>query len=80
MPVTISDQESLALFFTHLEGGGTHDVDFSKGKQPLEASSACEIPNQLYAFRGQEPHYRTSLAEFEKEILYEDGRVDLCKM
>ena len=40
MPVTISDQESLALFFTHLEGGGTHDVDISKGKQPLEASTA----------------------------------------
>ena len=80
MPVTISDQESLALFFTHVEGGGAYDVDCSKGKQPPHASSAWEIPNQLYALRGQEPHYRTCLAEFEKEILYEDGRVDLCKM
>ena len=80
MSVTISDQESLAPFFTRLEGGGTHDVDISKWKQPLEASTAWETPNQLHALRGQEPHYGTNLVEFEKAILYEDGRMDLYKM
>ena len=28
----------------------------------------------------QEPHYGTPAAEFEKGIIYEDGRMDLCKM
>ena len=29
---------------------------------------------------GVEPYYNTSLLEFEKGVLYADGRVDLCKM
>ena len=34
----------------------------------------------LDASKGQEPFYGTDLAEFEKGVLYEDGRMDLCKM
>lgn len=30
--------------------------------------------------KGLEPYYGVDVAEFEKGILYEDGRMDLCKM
>ncbi len=30
--------------------------------------------------KGQEPFYGVDVAEFEKGILYKDGRMDLCKM
>lgn len=29
---------------------------------------------------GIEPYYNTELIEFEKGVLYADGRIDLCKM
>ena len=70
IPVTISDQESLAPFLAHLEGGGTHNIDILTGK----------APHQLQASKGQEPYYGTNTAEFDKGILYDDGRMDLCKM
>lgn len=60
MPVTISDEESLAPIFKRLGEDGSHDT--------------------LDALRGREAWYGVDLAEFEKGILYEDGRMDLCKM
>ena len=62
MPVKISDEESLAPFFRHLGGGGTHDTF-----------------DALDASRGYEAYYGVELAEFGKGLLYEDGRMDLCK-
>jgi hypothetical protein len=67
MPVQISDPESLAPFFAHLRNAGTH--------QPLRGA----IPEQK-GDSGAEPYYDVELLEFEKGVLYSDGRMDLCKM
>ncbi len=64
MPVEQSDKESLAPFFAHLRNGGTH-----------------QLPSTFNAgVAGTEPYYDTTLIEFEKGVLYSDGRIDLCKM
>ena len=67
MPVEQSDKESLAPFFAHLAGDGTH-----------EPTSAKEGHGGFTT--GAEPYYNTELIEFEKGVLYSDGRIDLCKM
>ena len=64
MPVEQSDKESLAPFFAHLRNGGTHE----------------RHQDGLTGISGIEPYYNTELIEFEKGVLYADGRVDLCKM
>lgn len=70
MPVEQSDPESLAPFFTHLTHDGTH-----------EPTSAVFTPGDQGSFTiGTEPYYHTELIEFEKGVLYSDGRIDLCKM
>jgi hypothetical protein len=67
MPVQISNPESLAPFFAHLRNAGTH--------RPSEKTG----PNQK-GESGAEPYYNVELLEFEKGVLYSDGRMDLCKM
>lgn len=64
MPVEQSDKESLSPFFAHLRNGGTYELN----------------PGVDGAVTGVEPYYNTELIEFEKGVLYSDGRVDLCKM
>ena len=64
MPVEQSDKDSLAPFFAHLRNGGTHERD----------------QNDVVGESGIEPYYNTELIEFEKGVLYADGRIDLCKM
>jgi hypothetical protein len=64
MPVEQSDKESLAPFFAHLRNGGTYEKDTTSSRGAT----------------GVEPYYNTELIEFEKGVLYSDGRVDLCKM
>jgi hypothetical protein len=66
MPVEVSDPESLAPFFAHLRNNGTHQVSDSAAHQTGES--------------GTEPYYDVEYIEFEKGVLYSDGRVDLCKM
>lgn len=66
MPVTISTQKSLEPFFRHLREGGNHDPDST----PV----AKELGNAKL-----EPPYGAKMLEFEKGVLYEDGRMDLCK-
>ena len=67
MPVEISDPESLAPFFAHLRNNGTHQVS-----NPAAADLKGES--------GAEPYYNVEYIEFEKGVLYSDGRIDLCKM
>ncbi|KAM0717740.1 hypothetical protein Q7P37_007592 [Cladosporium fusiforme] len=67
MPVEISDPESLAPFFAHLRNNGTH--------QPSHVATSDPVGEP-----GTEPYYDIELIEFEKGILYSDGRIDLCKM
>ena len=68
MPVEQSDKDSLAPFFAHLRNGGTH-----------ERNQVTDVVSQN-GVAGIEPYYNTELIEFEKGVLYADGRVDLCKM
>ncbi|KAF7131073.1 hypothetical protein CNMCM5793_004060 [Aspergillus hiratsukae] len=65
MPVEISDPDSLAPFFNHLKHGGSY-----------ETASDATGQSQLAV----EPYYNVPTLEFDKGVLYEDGRMDLCKM
>ncbi|KAL0939677.1 leucine rich repeat protein [Colletotrichum truncatum] len=67
MPVAVADAADLAPFFDHLELGGTHELD--------EDSAGVDLDNG----KG-EPYYGVKGAEFRKGVVYEDGRMDLCKM
>lgn len=67
MPVEVSDPESLAPFFAHLRNNGTHQVS-NQTAAGLKGES------------GAEPYYNVEYIEFEKGVLYSDGRIDLCKM
>ncbi|KAM0704718.1 hypothetical protein Q7P35_007504 [Cladosporium inversicolor] len=67
MPVEVSDPESLAPFFAHLRNNGTHHVSNPTGSDPKGES-------------GAEPCYNVDYIEFEKGVLYSEGRIDLCKM
>lgn len=68
MPVQIAEEDQLTPFFSHLDRNGTHllDEDNVDGVE-------------LDGGKG-EPHYGTKGAEFRKGVVYEDGRMDLCKM
>jgi hypothetical protein len=67
MPVEVSDPESLAPFFAHLRNNGTHQISNSAEADQQGESRA-------------EPYYNVKYIEFEKGVLYSDGRIDLCKM
>jgi hypothetical protein len=67
MPVELSDPESLAPFFAHLRNNGTHQAP---------TSTAIDLKGES----GAEPYYNVDYIEFEKGVLYSDGRIDLCKM
>lgn len=64
MPVTIATSESLKPCFDHIARNGTF--------QPL--------PESRFQHSAKELHYGTPYIEFEKGVIYEDGRVDLCKV
>ena len=68
MLVEQSDKESLAPFFAHLRNGGTHEP------------ASIALKNGVAGQTGVEPYYSTELIEFQKGVLYADGRIDLCKM
>lgn len=67
MPVKVAHEADLAPFLGHLENGGTFEL---KGD---------EKGFELDEGRG-EPYYGVKGAEFRKGVVYEDGRMDLCKM
>ncbi|KAL6852973.1 hypothetical protein ACO1O0_007522 [Amphichorda felina] len=67
MPVKVAQEMDLAPFLGHLERGGTHELRGDEGGFELDGG------------RG-EPYYGTKGAEFRKGVVYEDGRMDLCKM
>ncbi|GFF99774.1 isoform 4 of protein NLRC3 [Aspergillus udagawae] len=65
MPVEISDEDSLTPFFNHLK----HDGSYKTASDATGQSQPAV-----------EPHYNVPTLEFDKGVLYEDGRMDLCKM
>lgn len=67
MPVRVSQSGELDPFFQHLQNSGDHEI--------LGHEGAVE----LYDGKG-EPYYGVRGAEFRKGVVYEDGRMDLCKM
>ncbi|KAK2064440.1 leucine rich repeat protein [Colletotrichum caudatum] len=67
MPVAVADAADLAPFFDHLERRGTHSLDQGSAGAALEGGKG-------------EPYYGVQGAEFRKGVVYEDGRMDLCKM
>ncbi|KAF4775365.1 leucine rich repeat protein [Colletotrichum scovillei] len=69
MPVSVADAADLAPFFNHLERGGTHELDEASGS----------LGTRLDGGKG-EPFYGVKGAEFRKGVVYQDGRMDLCKM
>lgn len=69
MPVEIAHEADLAPFLGHLESGGTFELNDDEDGQGFELDGG----------RG-EPYYGVKGAEFRKGVVYEDGRMDLCKM
>ncbi|KOS17600.1 Protein NLRC3 [Escovopsis weberi] len=67
MPVKVAREHELAPLLRHLRGRG--------GCEAHEGSGARELEDG----RG-EPGYGVRGAEFPRGVLYEDGRMDLCKM
>ncbi|CCF46039.1 leucine rich repeat protein [Colletotrichum higginsianum] len=67
MPVAVADIADLAPFFDHLGQGGTHELDEKSAGTALDGGKG-------------EPYYGIKAAEFPKGVVYEDGRMDLCKM
>jgi Ran GTPase-activating protein (RanGAP) involved in mRNA processing and transport len=65
MPVEISDASSLDPFFHHLRQNGN--------------SNATSLASKSAAADFSEPFYGTKGLEFPKGVLYDDGRMDLCK-
>lgn len=68
MPVQVALADDLAPFFEHLAAGGTHVLD-------EDVRTGVELDGG----KG-EPYYGVKGAEFRKGVVYEDGRMDLCKM
>ncbi|CRK20953.1 hypothetical protein BN1723_012221, partial [Verticillium longisporum] len=66
MPVQIAEADDLAPFFHHLEQGGTHKLGASTTGHALDDGNG-------------EPYYHVQGAEFPRGVVYEDGRMDLCK-
>ncbi|KAK1590226.1 leucine rich repeat protein [Colletotrichum navitas] len=67
MPVAVAVAADLAPFFDHLKQRGTHALDEGSAGAALEGGKG-------------EPYYGVKGAEFRKGVVYEDGRMDLCKM
>ncbi|KAF9977942.1 hypothetical protein BGZ73_004382 [Actinomortierella ambigua] len=78
MPVKVAEREHLAPFLTHLSQNGTHLLDeYNKG--PTTNNNNDNSGVTLNDGEG-EPYYGVKGAEFRKGVIYEDGRMDLCKM
>ncbi|KAI9147707.1 Protein NLRC3 [Paramyrothecium foliicola] len=67
MPVKVAGGVELAPFLNHLKRGGTHELNGNQEGWDLDDGKG-------------EPYYGVKAAEFRKGVVYEDGRMDLCKM
>ncbi|KAI1878396.1 uncharacterized protein JN550_000578 [Neoarthrinium moseri] len=74
MPVRIGKQEDFEDCFAFLKSnaddqvGGLFDMPDTSSAHP-----------DLGFIRGEEPVYKTRMIEFRRGVVYEDGRLDLCK-
>ncbi|KAL7797315.1 hypothetical protein V8C37DRAFT_370693 [Trichoderma ceciliae] len=67
MPVRVAQEAELAPFLQHLSNSGNHEVGGVEGAVELHHGNG-------------EPYYSVRGAEFRRGVVYEDGRMDLCKM
>ena len=88
MPVKIAEHEDLAPFFTHLRAGGTHEPKSTpvvKNNAVVVSGESVVDPEHIMQDGGGMPGLESTLLpipmlEFKKGVLYEDHRMDLCKM
>lgn len=69
MPVRIGEKADFEGVFAFLKDG--------RGGDMVELSTNAA---SLGAIMGEEPVYKTKIIEFNRGVVYEDGRLDLCKM
>lgn len=75
MPVKIGKKDDFKDCFAFLrsDSGGTVET-------LLNMPDPSSIPPSFGATIGEEPIYKSRLLEFKRGVVYEDGRLDLCKM
>ncbi|RFU33898.1 hypothetical protein B7463_g2406, partial [Scytalidium lignicola] len=76
MPVTIGDTEDFEPIFAFL----ALDEPFPSEDQTKETSFSFATQNKTFNGKlGREINWHTPLLEFDRGIVYEDARLDLCK-
>ncbi|KAF3761383.1 RNI-like protein [Cryphonectria parasitica EP155] len=90
MPVQVGDTADFADCFAFLKGGDDDDDDdddddVNKGCEGrvealLNHTPTTSSPLSKGITIGKEPGHATRLLEFKRGVIYEDGRLDLCKM
>lgn len=75
MPVTVSERDDFKDCFAFLK-----DDKGNRTEVLLNMPDQSAIPPSLGVTVGEEATYKTRLLEFKRGVVYEDGRLDLCKM
>lgn len=75
MPVAIGERDDFIDCFAFLKDSKRNQVEVL-----LNMPVPTSIPASLGAKIGEEPIYKSRLLEFKRGVVYEDGRLDLCKM
>lgn len=75
MPVTVGTKEDFKDCFAFLRSDAGGRVEAM-----LNMPDASSTAPSMGLIRGEEPGHKTRLLEFKRGVVYEDGRLDLCKM
>lgn len=75
MPVEIGQKSDFTDCFAFLKSD-----DGGRVEALLNMPDSSSILPSLGAIIGEEPTYNSRLLEFKRGVVYEDGRLDLCKM
>ena len=79
MPVKIALPSDLAPFFMHLKTRGGSSTVFSSTEDIWSSIKDGDFVHTGLQV-AKEPYYGVEMCELKKGVLYEDGRMDLCKM
>ncbi|KAJ4420909.1 hypothetical protein N0V82_004089 [Gnomoniopsis sp. IMI 355080] len=75
MPVAIGEKDDFKDCFAFLRDEKANQIEAL-----LNMPDPSSILPSLRATIGEEPIYQSRLLEFKRGVVYEDGRLDLCKM
>lgn len=75
MPVKVGEREEFKDCFAFLK-----DDEGGRVEALLNMPEPSSASRSLGIIAGEEPVYKTRLLEFKRGVVYEDGRLDLCKM